>query len=66
MSGETVRRAAGKRAAQWQLQLDGGRRAAVRPLRPADRELYAEAVTALSPRSRYLRFATPLVRLSDR
>jgi acetyltransferase len=28
--------------------------------------MYAEAVAALSPRSRYLRFASPLVRLSDR
>jgi RimJ/RimL family protein N-acetyltransferase len=42
------------------LTLDGGRRVRVRPLRSSDRARYRDAVAALSPRSRYLRFAAPL------
>ena len=65
MTSPTASRVQANGAEQWQLRLDDGRRASVRPLRPSDRELYAEAVATLSPRSRYLRFASPLVRLSN-
>ena len=44
---------------------DGGT-VLVRDLVPADREGYAEAVGAMSDRSRYLRFASPKPRLSSR
>ena len=37
---------------------------AIRRLRPSDRGMYERAVAGLSPRSRYLRFAAPLPRLS--
>jgi len=42
------------------LALEDGRRVRVRPLRASDRARYRDAVAALSPRSRYLRFAAPL------
>jgi RimJ/RimL family protein N-acetyltransferase len=42
------------------LTLDDGRCLCVRPLRASDRARYRDAVAALSPRSRYLRFAGPL------
>ena len=45
--------------------LDDGRSARIRPLRPADRAKYEEAVAGLSARSRYLRFAAPLPRMSE-
>jgi GNAT superfamily N-acetyltransferase len=38
----------------------------IRPLRRTDRARYVEAVDSLSPRSRYLRFASPIRSLSDR
>jgi acetyltransferase len=37
----------------------------IRHLRFTDREMYRDAVAGLSPRSRYLRFAAPLPRLSE-
>ncbi len=46
--------------------LDDGRSARIRALRPSDRETYADAVAALSPHSRYLRFAAPLPKLGER
>ncbi len=48
------------------LTLREGRAARVRPLRPVDRDLYERAVVDLSPRSRYLRFLSPIVRPSER
>jgi acetyltransferase len=42
------------------LTLDDGRCVRVRPMRASDRARYRDAVTALSARSRYLRFAGPL------
>jgi acetyltransferase len=42
------------------LTLDDGRCVRVRPMRASDRARYRDAVAALSPRSRYLRFAGPL------
>jgi RimJ/RimL family protein N-acetyltransferase len=48
------------------VELADGRRAHIRPLGPADRDGYARAVAALSPLSRYLRFASPKTSLSDR
>ena len=46
--------------------LHDGRVVRVRPLRPTDRVIYERAVMDLSPRSRYLRFLTPLPRLSEK
>lgn len=46
--------------------LEDGRAVRVRPLRVSDRAKYVEAVAGLSPRSRYLRFAAPIPRMSDR
>ncbi len=46
--------------------LDDGGGVHIRPLRPADRAMYDEAVAGLSPRSRYLRFAAPMPRMSER
>lgn len=43
-----------------------GRSVRIRPLRPADRRKYEEAVAGLSARSRYLRFAAPQPRMSAR
>jgi RimJ/RimL family protein N-acetyltransferase len=62
-------RAAGSRAQRdvsLEVSLEEGRRVRVRPLRPADRERYVKAVAALSPRSRYLRFASPMPKMSER
>jgi RimJ/RimL family protein N-acetyltransferase len=49
-----------------EVVLDDGRRVLVRPLQAADREVYAEGVAALSPRSRYLRFASPQPQMGER
>ena len=38
----------------------------VRPLRPTDRAIYERAVVSLSPRSRYLRFFSPMEKPSER
>src|SRR3954451_10916891 len=38
----------------------------IRPLRVEDRAMYERAVCGLSPRSRYLRFAAPMPRISER
>lgn len=70
-AGDTQRRGGGPathRASEQpqELVLDDGRRVIVRPLRAADRELYAQAVAALSARSRYLRFGSPQPRMSER
>jgi acetyltransferase len=46
--------------------LPGGERVSVRPLRPTDRATYERAVLDLSPRSRYLRFLSPVPKLSER
>jgi RimJ/RimL family protein N-acetyltransferase len=46
--------------------LDDGRMVRIRPLRAADRATYEAAVYSLSPRSRYLRFFTPIEKLSKR
>lgn len=48
------------------LALRDGGAARVRPLRPSDRDLYERAVVDLSPRSRYLRFFSPIVKPSER
>ena len=54
-------------AAEGELvTLRDGQDVLVRPLRPSDRETYAEAVAGMSARSRYLRFAAPKPRFSDR
>jgi N-acetylglutamate synthase-like GNAT family acetyltransferase len=44
--------------------LDDGRSVRIRALRPSDRGMYRAAVAGLSPRSRYLRFGSPLPKLS--
>lgn len=59
-------RAARSREDSVELKLDRGQRVRIRPLRPADRDRYVRAVAALSPRSRYLRFASPQPRLTKR
>jgi hypothetical protein len=48
------------------FRLDDGRSVRIRPLRATDRATYAWAVYSLSPRSRYLRFFTPIEKLSER
>ena len=45
--------------------LNDGRSVRIRPLRLTDRTKYEEAVAGLSARSRYLRFAAPLPRMSE-
>jgi RimJ/RimL family protein N-acetyltransferase len=50
----------------FEVTLHDARRVRVRPMRRDDREKYLAAVLALSPRSRYLRFAAPLPRVSPR
>ncbi|HEY4428101.1 MAG TPA: GNAT family N-acetyltransferase [Solirubrobacteraceae bacterium] len=59
-SAEEQRRRAGAG-----LELDDGRTVYVRQLRAEDRQLYSDAVAGLSPRSRYLRFAAPVPRISE-
>jgi acetyltransferase len=49
-----------------ELVLRDGRIVHVRPLVWPDRAIYERAVMDLSPRSRYLRFFTPLPKLSER
>lgn len=44
--------------------LPDGTEVLIRPLRPSDRAAYAEAMETMSPRSRYLRFATPKPRFT--
>jgi GNAT superfamily N-acetyltransferase len=46
------------------VTLADGSRLLVRPLHAGDREGYAESIEAMSPRSRYLRFAAPKPRFS--
>ena len=46
--------------------LADGRSVRIRPLRAADRATYEAAVYSLSPRSRYLRFFTPIEKMSKR
>ncbi len=46
--------------------LDDGGSVRIRPLRRADRAIYEQAVAGLSPRSRYLRFAAPIPKMSER
>ena len=46
--------------------LDDGRSVRIRPLRATDRATYEWAVYSLSPRSRYLRFFTPIEKMSER
>jgi RimJ/RimL family protein N-acetyltransferase len=48
------------------VTLADGRRLLVRPLYPSDRQTYADAVAGMSARSRYLRFAAPKPRFSER
>jgi GNAT superfamily N-acetyltransferase len=48
------------------VTLSDGGRLIVRPLHDYDRKAYAAAVATMSPRSRYLRFAAPKPRFSDR
>jgi len=48
------------------LALDDGRRVRTRPLHRDDRVKYEQAVAGLSARSRYLRFAAPIPRMSER
>src|SRR6478672_12663175 len=52
--------------ARERFMLHDGRSVRVRELRRSDRELYRAAVAGLSPRSRYLRFAAPMPRISER
>jgi len=47
------------------VELPGGRRIGIRPIRSEDRELLADAFQRLSPESRYRRFFAPLERLSE-
>jgi acetyltransferase len=49
-----------------EVVLGDGARVRVRPMRTDDREMYARAVAGMSPRSRYLRFASPMPRLNER
>lgn len=49
-----------------ELVLPDGERLRVRPMRRADRAKYVAGVAALSPRSRYQRFAAPIPKLSER
>src|SRR4051812_19928595 len=53
-------------ADSYDLRLSGSRSIRLRPLRPTDRDLYARAVTDLSPRSRYLRFLAPIRKPSEK
>ncbi|HEY0517576.1 MAG TPA: GNAT family N-acetyltransferase [Solirubrobacteraceae bacterium] len=59
------RRARRLKERQERVLLPDGRRVHVRRLRRADRDMYGEAVAALSERSRYLRFASPMPKLSE-
>jgi GNAT superfamily N-acetyltransferase len=45
-------------AGEVEIELPGGERVAVRPVRPGDKEAIANAFTRLSERSRYQRFMT--------
>jgi GNAT superfamily N-acetyltransferase len=48
-----------------ELLLDDGTRVTLRAVRPDDAEELKRCFSRLSPRSRYLRFLTPMTRLSD-
>jgi len=48
------------------LTLPDGEQLLIRPLRPGDRQTYADAVAGMSVRSRYLRFAAAKPRFSNR
>jgi acetyltransferase len=48
------------------LPIGGRRPIRLRALRPVDRDIYERAVVDLSPRSRYLRFLSPIDRPSER
>jgi len=54
----------GRHGESFELNLDRAHRVRIRPLREADRDRYVTAVAALSPRSRYLRFASPQPKLT--
>jgi len=62
----SARLPAAQREVSLDLSLDEGRRVRVRPLRATDRDRYVRALATLSPRSRYLRFASPTPKLSER
>jgi RimJ/RimL family protein N-acetyltransferase len=47
------------------IELGEGRRVSIRALGPRDREALAEGFERLGPQSRYLRFFSPVARLSD-
>jgi RimJ/RimL family protein N-acetyltransferase len=48
-----------------EVRLRDGSRALVRPIRPEDRERLRDGLARLSPRTRYLRFHSPVRRLSE-
>ncbi|MFO8075118.1 MAG: GNAT family N-acetyltransferase [Actinomycetota bacterium] len=48
-----------------EVELRDGSRALVRPIRPDDKERLRVGLAKLSPQSRYLRFHTPVVELTD-
>ena len=50
---------------QFEVELRDGTRAIIRPIRPEDRDRLREGLSRLSPESRYLRFHTPVVELTD-
>lgn len=50
---------------QHEVTLRDGTRAILRPIRPSDKERLRRGLALLSPRSRFLRFHTPVVELSD-
>lgn len=47
------------------LELPDGSRVHIRPIRPSDKAALARGLSQLSPHSRYLRFHTPVVELSE-
>jgi RimJ/RimL family protein N-acetyltransferase len=53
------------RPARRLVTLRDGRRVLLRPLRPEDRELYLRGFEHLSAHSRYMRFFSPKLRLSE-
>jgi GNAT superfamily N-acetyltransferase len=58
-------RAAGSGLEEREVTLRDGTRALVRPIRPDDKERLQKGLQLLSPRSRYLRFHTPVDHLTE-
>lgn len=53
-------------SAPYDFSPAAGKSVRIRPLRPTDRDVYERAVIDLSPRSRYLRFMSPIARPSEK